>query len=388
MAARPAPHRLLPGATRARTWSSDDSCGLTEANSKPHADPQLSPDLVDAGGDTDVLTIPAASPAVDIVASCFTVDQRGFDRGSPCDAGAYEQSAAVPTVITGGPSGATTNASPSFSFASDAGNTFECALSGPGFADDFAPCTSPASYSGLPPGDYVFTVRTLDSGGRPTGQADSRSFTVATPQQQPSPTPTPAPAPAPTATPTPVPVAGQTVVVAPVRGKVLVKKPGSNTFVEVDATQGIPLGSTIDTTHGTIELTSQKTGGKPQTALFYDGQFKITQTKATTDLTLNQPLAACPKRGKAAAAAKKPKTRKLWGNGHGSFRTTRPIQRRHRPRHQMARPGLLRRHAHAGRPGRRLRPRHRAPQDDHLAGRQEVPGPPRPLGVARTSHPG
>jgi hypothetical protein len=145
------------------------------------------------------------------------------------------------------------------------------------------------------------------------------------PTPAPTATPTPTPTPTSTPTPTPTPVAGKSVVVAPVKGKVLVRKPGTNTFVAVDATEGIPLGSTVDAIHGTIRLTSQQTrNGKPQTALFYAGQFKITQTKATTDLTLNQPLAPCAKRAKAAAAAarkKKPRTRGLWGSGHGSFRT-------------------------------------------------------------------
>ena len=152
----------------------------------------------------------------------------------------------------------------------------------------------------------------------------SEQFVFPTPTASPTPPPTPTPVVTPTPTPTPTPVPGKTVVVAPVKGKVLVKKPGTNQFVEVDGTQGIPLGSTIDTTHGTIQLTSQQTvNGKPQTAIFFDGLFKITQTKKTTDLTLNQPLATCRKKGRAAAAAakKKPKTRKLWGSGHGSFRT-------------------------------------------------------------------
>ncbi len=57
-------------------------------------------------------------------------------------------------------------------------------------------------------------------------------------------------------------------------------------------------------------------------AKFFDGIFKITQTRTTTDLTLTEALARCPKRSRAAAAAKKkPKTRKLWGDGSGSFRT-------------------------------------------------------------------
>jgi hypothetical protein len=68
-----------------------------------------------------------------------------------------------------------------------------------------------------------------------------------------------------------------------------------------------------------IELTSVQKGGKPEKARVYDGIFKIGQTKTTTDLTLNEPLAPCGKGAKAAA--KKPKTRRLWGDGTGSFRT-------------------------------------------------------------------
>ena len=51
--------------------------------------------------------------------------------------------------------------------------------------------------------------------------------------------------------------------------------------------------------------------------------FKVTQSGGITTLTLNEPLAPCSSSsGKAAqAAAKKPKTRKLWGDGKGKFRT-------------------------------------------------------------------
>jgi hypothetical protein len=102
---------------------------------------------------------------------------------------------------------------------------------------------------------------------------------------------------------------------------VLVKTPGGK-FVALDPTKPIPLGSTIDTKAGTILLTAQQTtNGKTQTAKFFDGIFKITQTKKTTDLTLNEALAKCPTKHAAHAAAKKPKTRKLWGDGSGSFRT-------------------------------------------------------------------
>ena len=67
-----------------------------------------------------------------------------------------------------------------------------------------------------------------------------------------------------------------------------------------------------------------KKGGKVQTALFYDGIFVVTQTGGFTVLKLSEPLAACPSAKRASAAAakkKKPKSRSLWGNGHGAFRT-------------------------------------------------------------------
>jgi hypothetical protein len=183
-----------------------------------------------------------------------------------------------------------------FAFSSDAGSTFECSIDG----GPFAPCTSPVRLDGLAPGTHTLTVRSTDPAGNASTGAASRTFTIpVVAQQTPAPTPTPEP--------------GKTVVGAPVRGKVLVKRPGRG-YVPLDATQSIPLGSTIDTRQGTIQLTA-----KPgQTATFRDGIFKITQTKTTTDLTLTEPLAPC--RG-ARIAAKKPKSRKLWGNGSGSFRT-------------------------------------------------------------------
>ncbi len=116
------------------------------------------------------------------------------------------------------------------------------------------------------------------------------------------------------------PVYHKTVVANPVSGKVLVKRPGSSKFVELDGSQGIPLGSTVDVRKGRIQLTSvPKKGGAPETAAFYDGIFKVTQTGSITELRLVEALACGG--GAAHAAAKKPKTRKLWGSGSGSFRT-------------------------------------------------------------------
>ncbi len=135
-------------------------------------------------------------------------------------------------------------------------------------------------------------------------------------------TPGPVVTPAPTATPTPTPTYQQTVVVKPVDGVVLYKPKGSKTFVPLKTGQAVPLGSQIDVTKGKITLTSvPKAGGKPETATFYAGIFTVTQRGEYTELTLSGPLPTCKKKGKASAAAKKVKSRKLWGDGKGKFRT-------------------------------------------------------------------
>jgi hypothetical protein len=163
---------------------------------------------------------------------------------------------------------------------------------------------------------------------RPSGPAcDSGAFEfVPAPvvQATPTPAPTATPVVTPTPSPTPAPTPGyhKTVVVAKVSGTVKVKLPGTSTYVDLDVTQGIPLKSTVDVRHGKVQLTSvPKAGGQPETAVFYDGIFKVTQVGKITNLTLVEALAPCPKRA-AHAAAKKPKTRRLWGSGKGNFRTT------------------------------------------------------------------
>jgi hypothetical protein len=114
----------------------------------------------------------------------------------------------------------------------------------------------------------------------------------------------------------------KTVGVKLVSGRVGIRRPGSKVDVDLQGSDVIPLGSEIDAEHGALELSSvAKSGGTPQTAKFYEGVFKVTQSGAITNLALTQPLASC--RGKAAsAAASKAKKRHLWGDGKGSFRTS------------------------------------------------------------------
>jgi hypothetical protein len=139
-----------------------------------------------------------------------------------------------------------------------------------------------------------------------------------------NPAPAATPTPTPTSTPLPPPVAGKTVNAARKSGTVRFRKPGSTTFVTLAADAQIPVGSVIDTHAGRIAITAAQGGGKTATADFFDGLFKLTQTKGAkpaTTLTLTEKL-SCPKRKRASAAARKKKTRRLWGSGHGRFTTS------------------------------------------------------------------
>ena len=85
------------------------------------------------------------------------------------------------TTITAGPSGATNNASPSFSFTSTpTGGTFECKLDGPGgTVGTWAACTNPKAYASLANGSYTFNVRAT-VGGVTDPTPATRAFSVDT----------------------------------------------------------------------------------------------------------------------------------------------------------------------------------------------------------------
>jgi hypothetical protein len=131
----------------------------------------------------------------------------------------------------------------------------------------------------------------------------------------------------------PPPVPRQSFNVAPVSGLPTFTCPGQPTKALTEASS-LPVGCTINATSGRVKLTSAKADGTPQTADFYEGQFKVTQetgklagTKATgllTTLTLTG-APACPKakskkRNRSVAQASRG-GRRLWGSGGGSYRT-------------------------------------------------------------------
>jgi hypothetical protein len=145
------------------------------------------------------------------------------------------------------------------------------------------------------------------------GYADNISVTLST---------TPCPAHLPPPSP-PQPTA--TANAKPTSGRVLVKVPGSSGFQELSDARSIPVGSEVDTENGAVQLqTAANLSGKTQVGTFSGAKFVVKQTPAQnliTDLLLSGGnLNKCTTGKRASAAARRP-GRRLFGNGHGRFRT-------------------------------------------------------------------
>jgi hypothetical protein len=122
----------------------------------------------------------------------------------------------------------------------------------------------------------------------------------------------------------PAPVVAKTANVAPVKGTVLVKQPGSRRFIRLEDAAHIPVGSELDVTKGSVRLESAAGGGKTQTGVFRGGLFKLGQKKGArpiTELKLTAKLRCVSSRGPARTSAKRKRSRQLFGDAHGRFRT-------------------------------------------------------------------
>jgi uncharacterized delta-60 repeat protein len=134
------------------------------------------------------------------------VDQSGNVDPSPATLNFTIDQIAPNGTITGGPSGNTTDRTPSFTFASnEAGSTFQCKIDPPpGLpAGVFGACSSPTqiTFNGnpLPDGTYTLNLRTTDAAGNVDPSDAVQTFTVVTPPPPPSsPTPTTSAPPGPT----------------------------------------------------------------------------------------------------------------------------------------------------------------------------------------------
>jgi Ca2+-binding RTX toxin-like protein len=121
----------------------------------------------------------------------------------------------------------------------------------------------------------------------------------------------------------PPPTPAQNVNAIPIRGQVLVREPGSGRFVELTAADQLPIGTQIDTTNGTIQLTVARAGGVTDTTQFFDGLFTILQggAAAIAELRLDGGDFTCLESASFSLAASKKPIRRLWGSGKGKYRT-------------------------------------------------------------------
>src|SRR5215218_5807925 len=262
-----------------------------------------------------------------ILDSAVFLDALRLEAAPNCERGATAVDTAAPEVTLISPArGASVGANPALAGAAgdapgDSGTVDVRILGGAGQVVQALTATrSGTGWSAqggpLAPGTYTAQVSQADAAGN-VG-SDAGTFTVVAPPPPGPPPPGPPPPPDP-------PVTGKAVNVEPVEGVVTVKTPKGRTVRLEDAEQ-IPTGSVVDTRKGTVRLFSTGKNGTIRNARFFDGLFRVTQTrgsKPVTDLKLVEPLARCKpaKRGRATAAAKR-KKRRLWGDGKGTFRTS------------------------------------------------------------------
>jgi hypothetical protein len=121
----------------------------------------------------------------------------------------------------------------------------------------------------------------------------------------------------------PPPTPAQNVNATPIRGTVLVREPGTDRFVELTAADQLPVGTQIDTTNGTIQLTASRAGGVTDTTQFFDGLFTILQggAAALAELRLDGGDFTCLESASFSLAANRKPIRRLWGSGKGKYRT-------------------------------------------------------------------
>jgi hypothetical protein len=127
---------------------------------------------------------------------------------------------------------------------------------------------------------------------------------------------------------TPSPVFARTVVVAPAGGHVLVQLPGAYPM-KLTSPRAVPVGTLVDTTAGTVKLTSANPNRSTQSGRFFRGKFRIEQPRSAgglVNLVIRDNLArsAC---GTTAAAVRSAAVNSkvlglLRGTAKGRFRTT------------------------------------------------------------------
>ncbi len=382
----PEPAKIEDPSPLGYNLESGTDCGFKSTGDLQNAAPDFSSSTPqNNGGNTDTLGLEPTSPAIDAIPTsspfCNGIDQRDVARpqGAGCDIGAFEfgavvvpppipaPSPAAPTVLSAAPPTVLTTTSAAFTTtvnphglatsvhfeygpvlgeAKAAAITYGSVTPDQAVGSDFANHTVTATVTELLP-NVTYHVRAVatNSAGSALG-ADQTLATAADP-------------------PPPPPVLGKSVDVTPVSGVVYIELPpgaklasaspdtrgslGEQTFAAPIGTEAfaalakgqsfipltearqIPVGSTLDTRTGVVNLTTATTAsrkGKLQSGDFGAGLFKLLQQrkqKGLTELNMIDTQSArqvCTSAGKARIASVRPSSKvlgRLNASSHGHF---------------------------------------------------------------------
>jgi hypothetical protein len=202
----------------------------------------------------------------------------------------------------------------------DGDGTYEAVSSGPTISHTYS-----GGAAGVPLPPFLIGLRVTNNAGG--NEFTTRSLTVTGASPPPSSSPAVV-----ISSPLPPPQLGESANLARVDGRVLVKTPQSKQFVRVTTTAKIPVGSIVDTTRGTAELTiATAAKGHTQSGKFHAGVFTFTQRRnavANLDLVGGVFKSCGPGRARrdrqAVSDRRKPNrqrstVRKLWGDAKGKF---------------------------------------------------------------------
>lgn len=205
---------------------------------------------------------------------------------------------------------------------------------GSGILEDVAIGPNPYAYElpvEVPAGETAITATSTREAGATTEFSTCQAYLPSAPEPERHETQSNSNPPTGTPTTSIIPTNGKKVIVKPEEGKVLIKLPGTKKFVPLKELKEIPVGAVIDATKGRVTLTSIDPDGTEQTAEFFGGVFKVKQREGAGLVVLELlDTMACPATasifhpGTFATASAAPPARssgKLWGSGHGSFRT-------------------------------------------------------------------
>jgi hypothetical protein len=192
--------------------------------------------------------------------------------------------------------------------------------------------TSPA----IDAADQLFCLGSDQRGvARPSGGCDVGAFQLTSQASSPPPggpttTTTTGPSVTPGPTAPPPPVLAKTANAATVSGTVLVRLPGTTTFVALSSLRQIPFGTVINATNGRVKVTTAGPHGGTQEGEFFEGEFVLSQGRngLVVATLAGGSFAVCPTARErahtadaSAASSGKHVVRKLWTNAHGSFST-------------------------------------------------------------------